>query len=251
MRKCAIPGCSGYAVQQRLEEARRLERPGVGLVGEIRREIEGQGVEDLCFDIRGIALDEPCHRLFIGDRALPPPFRAEVGVKQRRGFDVIALALRLRADRPRLFDCRLTLLHEARCGLAVEGVQEPVDRDAPPGHGAARVLLGYRGKGLEAFGKPEGVQQGNPALELRLDCGLARGREAIPSPESRAGGHPGSHGRGRESALPLRPARHRSAQEREETVSWNTSSGVMVCRLAGALNARAGERVPKKRLSFG
>ena len=101
--------------QQRLEELRRLERLRVGLIVQIGGEIERERVEDFRFDVLRILRDQPRHRFLIGDRTLAPALRADVGIEERGGVDIVALALRLRADRFRFFDRGLSLLQEIRC----------------------------------------------------------------------------------------------------------------------------------------
>src|SRR5438445_12393435 len=93
-----------------LEDGRRFEVGGVSLVGLLLCPGEVECGEDLRLVIIGIALGERFVRL--GARGLPILLgtRREVLVVSGDCFDVISLALRLRADAASLVDRRLCRL---------------------------------------------------------------------------------------------------------------------------------------------
>ena len=76
-----------------------FELARVGLVLEVDRFIERQGVKDCCFGIVRISEIKPLQRFFIGQDACAMIELVGVFVKKLDGIYIVPLALRLGADR--------------------------------------------------------------------------------------------------------------------------------------------------------
>src|SRR5262249_46320942 len=89
--------------------------------------------------------------------------------------DVVLLA-RGRGQAARFLEGGSALLQHRRAGRLPERIVD-AHRDAPVGHRAIGVAHGDRGERLYRLLVPEGVEQRDRALEIRLDRGRARGGE--------------------------------------------------------------------------
>ena len=104
--------------------------------------------------------------------------RREVLVVGRNGFDVVALALGLRADAASLIDRRLCLLGAlGRCALSGQRIRHQDRSDSPCGDRALGIVLEHVAEGLLPGRIPEGMQHGHGTLERRLHLRIATGRE--------------------------------------------------------------------------
>lgn len=160
----------------RLEDCRRLELLGIGLVGGQRRGVEGQRVEHAGLAVVRVGRVDPRHRLLVGEAARAVIELVPVPVERRAGTDIVPLALGLGADglgpRHRLG----TRFEGALAGRVPERV--PVaHRHAPVAHGTGRVGLGHPGERLDRLLVPERVQDRDRTVQLLLRRRGAGGRE--------------------------------------------------------------------------
>jgi hypothetical protein len=91
----------GLRGEDRLENHRGLELAGVGLVFQVRGDIERERIEDRGFLVLRIALRELLHRLFVPQHALAPG-RLVVRVQGGDRLDIVALALPYSPEQPEL-----------------------------------------------------------------------------------------------------------------------------------------------------
>src|SRR5450755_1391207 len=107
-------GMVGILLEFLLEDRGRLEVCGIGLVGLRLSSGCVEGGEDLRLIVIGVSFGQ--RLVGLGARRLPLFLgaRREVLVVGRNSFDVIALALGLRADAASLIDRRLCLLGALR-----------------------------------------------------------------------------------------------------------------------------------------
>jgi hypothetical protein len=134
-------GVLRLALEDRLEDRRALELIGIGLVRRRRRDVERNGVGDLRFVVLGIARRQGFHRQEIGLHAGAVIDLVVIDVHDGERVDIVALALRLGADRLGLFDgCKpeREIGSRRRCMRIVEQRH----RNAPIGHAAFGV--GFR-----------------------------------------------------------------------------------------------------------
>lgn len=104
--------------------------------------------------------------------------RREILVVGRNGFDIVALALGLRADAASLIDGRLCLLGALRRGaLSGQRIRHQYRSDSPCGDCALGIVLEHVTEGLLPGRIPEGMQHGHGTLERRLHLRIAAGRE--------------------------------------------------------------------------
>ena len=191
-------GMVGILPEFVLEDGGRLEIRRVGLVGLRLRPGEVERVEDLRLVVGRVALGQ--RLVGLGARGLPLLLgaRREVLVVGGDGFDVVALALGLRADAASLVDRRLCLLGAlGRCALPGQRIRHEDRRDAPSGDRALGIVLEHVAEGLLSGRIPEGMQHGHGALECRLHLRIATGREASPCPAGRFANPYRAPGRGR------------------------------------------------------
>ncbi len=113
---------------------------GVGEVAFRRRGLQRQRMIDLHLVVVGIVLRHPLHRGIVvcqsdirGDRVVV----AEIGAQR---LDPVALALRLRPGRPRLFECVPSRLRVGPRRRGCQGVAEEVHRHTPVCHRAGGIL---------------------------------------------------------------------------------------------------------------
>ena len=99
-------GMLRLALENRLEDRRAFELVGIGLVRRRRRDVERDGVCDLRLVLLGIARRQGFHRQEIGLNAEVVIDLVVFDVHDGKRVDVVALALRLGADRLGLFDGR-------------------------------------------------------------------------------------------------------------------------------------------------
>ena len=161
-----------------LQDRRRLEVRRVGLVRLRLRARDVERREDLRFVVGRVARRERLVRLRA--RCLPVLLRArrEVPVVRRHRFDVVALALRLRADAPSFVDRGLRLLRTlGRSALSGERIDHQYRSDAPVGDRALRVGLQHVAECLLAGREPERMQHGDGAIERGLHLGIAARRK--------------------------------------------------------------------------
>ena len=151
---------------------------GVGEIGVAvgARGEEREGVKDGGFVVVGIAFVDALHGFGVSVGALIVVEFVGVGVKDGERQDVVAFAGGRWVKRAS-FGEELGALGEVGFAGAIPELVVKGHCLSPVGHGAARIFFGdFRELGVGYF-VLEGIQKGNAALELRLDCGSAGGGE--------------------------------------------------------------------------
>jgi hypothetical protein len=169
-------GMLRLALEDGLEDRRALELIGIGLVRRRRRDVERDGVGDLRFVVLGIARHQGFHRQEIGLQAGAVVDLIVIDVHDGKRVDIVALALRLGADRLGLFDGRKPE-REIGCRRHRERIAQQRQRDAPIGHTAFRI--GFRNILEYLFGlaMPERMLVAHGPIEAALRRLVARGGE--------------------------------------------------------------------------
>ena len=164
------------ALGDRLQDRGALGLLGVGLVVEVGRGVERDGVGDLRLVVVRILRRDLLLRVAERADALAMAELVVVGVHQHQRVDVVALALGLGAH-------RLGLLDGGEAGREV-GLRDRVvriveqrERDAPLRHGAGRVGLQRLLEDLLRLEVPVGVLIAHAAVEAALRHLVARGLE--------------------------------------------------------------------------
>jgi hypothetical protein len=160
-----------------LQDFASLELPGVCLVGEVHRLVDGERVKDLRLVVVRILRGEPPHRRFVGERPRVLVHPLVVLEEGRQRLDPVALAFGPRRRGAGAFDgLPATLERRGREGRD-QRVQALADRHAPPRHGAVGLRLGKGGEGLPGGREVEGVQHRQRVVEALLRLRGARDRE--------------------------------------------------------------------------
>ena len=174
-------GMLRLALDDRLQDGRAFELVGVGLVGRRGRRVERERVVDLRLVVVRIALRQLFHGLGISLHARAVIDLVVVGVHGAERVDVVALALRFRADRLRLGDCGSAfgeiLRRRRRRGDSTAGSARCPNRrcrirDRPSAH--PRILAARRGTRTNAV--PAFVLVPRLAKSIR---GCAEGRSRM------------------------------------------------------------------------
>ena len=157
----------------RLQDRRRLELFGVGLVIEIHRFIERKRVEDGRLGVVGITLGQLGHRRLIGERARAQVHFVVILEEGRKRLDPVLFALGLGAGRAPCLDRLPSLAHQLGRKRGNQRIGTLTDGYAPVGHGTRGLLLGQGGECLHCFRKEKRMQHRNGAIELALGGGAA------------------------------------------------------------------------------
>ena len=160
----------------RLQDRGALALLGVGLVVQVGRGVERDGVGDLRLVVVRIFRRDLLLRVAERADALDVAELVVIGIHQHQRVDVVALALGLGADRLGLLDGR-EAGREVGPRDRVMRVVEQRERDAPLRHGAGRVGLQRLLEDLLRGEVPEGVLIAHPAVEAALRDLVARGLE--------------------------------------------------------------------------
>ena len=140
-------GMTRLAFEDRLQDRRAFELVCIGLVVGRSRNVKRDSVKNLRFVVVGIARRQWLHGLEVGLDARAMGKLVVIGVHDGKGVDVIALALRLGADRLALLDRREA---ERKAGSRRRRMRvvEQAQRDAPIGNRALGIgldgILEYR-----------------------------------------------------------------------------------------------------------
>ncbi len=158
------------------QDRRRLQLVGEALVGRRGGDGERQGVVDLRFPIVGIASGQLLHRLQIGKDAAAMVELVVIAEEGAEGLEIVALALRLGAERQALLDRGEAVLQH-RGGRRRVRIAEPGKRQAPMRHRAGGVELQRLVERVDCRAMPERVLIGHAKIEFGLGRRRARGRE--------------------------------------------------------------------------
>jgi hypothetical protein len=160
-------GMLRLALEDPFQDRRRLELVGIGLVGGRGRDVEREGVIDLCLVVLRVMLGDRLHRLEIGLQAGAVVDLVVVGVERGQRSDELVLARRLRADGLGLLKRGKPLLQICR-QRRTERVEQQAHRDAPIGDGALRIGLERILENLLRSAIPERVLVAHAAVEAAL-----------------------------------------------------------------------------------
>jgi hypothetical protein len=167
----------GQPREQPLQRVRRLELQRVGLVGGQRGLRHRERMEDLQLVVLRMGRRQRTHRADVVPESGRLRRRIGVPVEMAHCRQQCALAARRppcreagRDGSPAPFDGRRRL-------EAAERIAPLRQREAPPGHRAARVAAADVLEGPRRLGEPERVQQRDGLVEIRLDGRTTGGRE--------------------------------------------------------------------------
>ncbi len=164
------------ALGDRLQDRGALGLLGVGLVVQVGRGVERDGVGDLRLVVVRIFRRDLLLRVAERADALDMAELVVVGVHQQQRVDVVALALGLGAHRLGLLD-RGEAGREVGRRDRVMRIVEQRERDAPLRHGAGRIGLQRLLEDLLRVEVPERVLIAHGAIEAALRHLVARGLE--------------------------------------------------------------------------
>ena len=170
-------GMIGILREEPLEDLRRLELAGVGLVVLRRRGLQRQRVVRPRLEVVGVPLRHLLHRPCVRGEPCAQRGRVVVAVVRRDRLDPVALTLGLRAHRARFFESGPGRGGVLRRGRRGQRVAERGHGQPPVGHRAARIFMGDGVKDLARLDEPVRVQHGDAALELGRHRRAAGNRE--------------------------------------------------------------------------
>ena len=152
-----------------LQDRRRLQVGGIGLVGLLLRAAEVERIEDLRFVVLRVFRRQLLIGLGAGNLPLALGAFVEVLVIRGHRLEVVAFALRLRAHLAAAFDGGLRARRVlGGSALAAQRVGHQDGGEAPGRDRAAVVFLRHFLEGLFRRRVPEGMQHRDGALQLRL-----------------------------------------------------------------------------------